>query len=259
MSGDRNFDDLAPRFQRNVYGRLKGRIRLAVLERDIKEFLPQVLQLANNKPLRILDAGGGTAPFSLAFAELGHYVTLCDVSKEMLNIAAAQVAEKQLEKNVEIIHGSIQSLPLDLAPFDLILCHAVLEWVENPQAIIHHLTRLLKNTGLFSLTFYNLYGTIYKNLLRANYKKIQQQDYSGFRGSLTPTHPRKPEDVLQWVEQEELDILCHSGMRVFNDYILDTPLREQNPETVIAMELQFSRQLPFRDLGRYQHILLVKQ
>ena len=42
MSGDRNFDDLAPRFKRNVYGGLKGELRLRVLQRDFDEFIPQL-------------------------------------------------------------------------------------------------------------------------------------------------------------------------------------------------------------------------
>ena len=61
---DRNFDDLAKRFKKNIYGGLKGDIRLSVLERDFCEQFPYVPFGASTpgQPLRVLDAGGGQGP-----------------------------------------------------------------------------------------------------------------------------------------------------------------------------------------------------
>ena len=56
MQQDRNFDDLAERFQRKIYGGLKGEIRLAVLWRDLESEVPA---LKEGRPLRILDVGAG--------------------------------------------------------------------------------------------------------------------------------------------------------------------------------------------------------
>lgn len=55
-----------------------------------------------------------------------------------------------------------------------------------------------------------------------------------------------------------LDLLCHSGIQVFHDYILDPGDRGKTPDTVLDLELEFSRIQPYRDLGRYQHLLGVK-
>ncbi len=174
----------------------------------------------------------------------------------MLKLATADIVERGIEERVRLVHGAIQDLPSsNHGHYDLVLCHAVLEWVHEPRELIQHLMLQLKIGGVLSLTFYNLNGIIYKNLLRTNYIKIQQEDYSGFRGSLTPTYPRRPEDVMQWLSEQPLEILCHSGMRVFHDYIFNLEDRAREPETVVAMELQLSRQLPFRDLGRYQHVM----
>ena len=43
-SQDRNFDDLAGRFKKNIYGGLKGAVRLAVLQRDFRNTSPMSLQ-----------------------------------------------------------------------------------------------------------------------------------------------------------------------------------------------------------------------
>lgn len=50
---DRNFDDIAEKFARNIYGTTKGKIRQAVVWQDLTGLLAQLPQ----RPLRILDAG----------------------------------------------------------------------------------------------------------------------------------------------------------------------------------------------------------
>lgn len=259
---DRNFDDLAARFQRNIYGGLKGRIRLAVLQRDFGQHLaapPFIPQTDVQKPLRVLDAGGGQGQFSLQFARAGHQLILCDLSGEMLKLAQAETKRLDLEQRVTFVHGSIQDLhqrlPESEQTFDLVLCHAVMEWVVKPRELLEVLMRHLAPKGHLSLSFYNLHAMVYKNLLRGNLSKVQKQDYGGFRGSLTPINPLAPESVFEWLTELPLEMLCTSGIRVFHDYILDKSVREQNPDTVVELELALSQREPYRSLGRYIHVL----
>ncbi|GLS26422.1 methyltransferase domain-containing protein [Marinibactrum halimedae] len=259
MAGDRNFDDLAHRFQRNVYESLKGQIRLNVLERDFLQHFPAPFESPNKNTLSILDAGAGRGLFSLPMAQRGHQLLLCDVSVEMLKLAMADAETAGIENTVEFLHGPIQALSQrPEQQFDLAICHAVLEWIEDPQAALNELYRQLVPGGVLSLTFYNRHGLIYKNLLRTNFKKIQSKHYSGFRRSLTPTYPRTPEEVIAWAEHSGFSLFCHSGIRVFYDYIFDEADRARSPDELMAMELHFSQELPYRDLGRYQHLLLKK-
>ncbi|NIB44539.1 methyltransferase domain-containing protein [Pseudomaricurvus alkylphenolicus] len=252
---DRNFDDLARRFKRNVYDRLKGDIRLAVLERDLDEHAHELL-VRGDRPWRILDAGGGQGQFSLALAKRGHQVTLCDHSEEMLKLAQARAEEEGLGSKVDFRHCSIQSLVEErLQPFDLILCHAVLEWVANPEQLLQCLMGVLAPKGLLSLTFYNVNSIKMKNLLRTNFKKVIEDDYRGYRGSLTPTWPRQPEEVYGWLAQLPLTELCHSGIRCFHDYILEPEHRTREPQQQLQLELRLSREEPWRSLGRYIHVL----
>lgn len=259
METDRNFDDLAHRFRKKVYGGLKGEIRLAILEKDLGDFFPRALSPAGGKPMNVLDAGGGYGPFSLGLAKRGHHITLCDISRNMLDLAEERFSRAGILDRLTLCHCPVQELsPAGSDGYDLILCHAVLGWVAAPRELIRCLMDLLPRGGVLSMTFYNLKGMIYKNLLRTNYKKILKKKYTGYPGSLTPTRPRDPDTVLKWLAGHPFNILCHSGIRVFHDYILDPADRERDPQTVKALELEFSRQLPYRDLGRYQHILGVK-
>ncbi len=257
---DRNFDGIAPRFKRNIYNSPKGKLRLAVLRRDFEEFLP-----LDEGPLHILDAGGGQGQFALELASAGHHVVLTDISDEMLELARTNLAlaPQDVQDRVTIVQSPLQDLKsalgADKAVFDLVMCHAVIEWLKEPAELVTSLEPLVQPGGYFSLVFYNLEGMIFKNLLRTNFKKIQREDYTGFRGSLTPTNPLRLEQIRRWLVDEELEEICCSGIRVFHDYIFNAEDRAREPDTLQEMELVFSRQLPYRDLGRYIHVLCRKR
>jgi S-adenosylmethionine-dependent methyltransferase len=260
---DRNFDDLAQRFKNNVYGGLKGEIRLAVLNRDFNEIAPILLAPESGvKPLRILDAGGGQGQFSLQFAEAGHDLMICDISAEMLKLADEVIQQKGLQDRVTLIHCSLKDLiahlPTTQEKFDFVLCHAVIEWMAEPETLLPCLMQYLKPKGYLSFTFYNLNSLIYKNLLRTNFTKVIKQDFSGARGSLTPINPLLPEIVDGWLNSLALTVLSRSGIRVFHDYIFDDVKRNREPKNIISLELQYSQQQPFLSLGRYIHIMAIK-
>ncbi|MDO6745752.1 methyltransferase domain-containing protein [Gilvimarinus sp. 1_MG-2023] len=212
--------------------------------------------LTPDKTCNILDAGGGQGQFSLPLAAAGHSLTLCDLSQKMLSKAKIRAAQLGAE-GVRYIHSPIQSLP-ETVHYDVILCHAVMEWVVDPQALLQCLWHKIQPGGYVSIIFYNHHALVYKNLLRANYKKVIAADYRASRGSLTPINPIEPEQVLGWADSLGAELLCHSGIRVFHDYILDPQSRQQAPDQVIELELSYSRRPPFRDLGRYVHLLLRK-
>lgn len=260
MANDRNFDDLAHRFNRNIYSDLKGRVRLEVLRRDFDEYLPSVFTDAASTSLQVLDAGGGQGQFSLQLARLGHAVVICDLSQEMLKYAAAEVERESLGDKVTLFHGSIGQYFYNNpnASFDLILSHAVLEWVVEQEELLQLLSRHIVAEGWFSLTYYNIHSLIYKNLLRGNYKKIRKGQLRGFRRSLTPSYPLDVEQVDGWLEQLPVQVCCKSGIRCFHDYIFDADTREGDAEGLLEMEKRFSRQQPYLSMARYIHVLMQK-
>lgn len=246
---DRNFNDLTPRFKRNIYDSLKGVMRLRVLQRDFDQWLAR-------SPQRWLDVGAGQGQFALMLAAQGHHVTLVDVSSAMLTQAEQAFAEAGLLAQATFICCPLQQMPEFIQEqFDGVMCHAVMEWLQEPQQLLPHLMPFIKPAGWLSVIFYNLHGVIFKNLLRTNYKKINGGDFRGKQGSLTPLNPLEPTEVISWFEAANLSIKCHSGIRVFHDYILDKALLAQQGEALIEQELAFSQRLPYRDLGRYIHLM----
>jgi S-adenosylmethionine-dependent methyltransferase len=256
MSTDRNFDDLSRRFKKNIYNTAKGKLRLAILQQDL---LPYVENINGKHPLRILDAGCGQGQLSLWLAEQGHELLLCDHSDEMLSQARENFALHQAEANVTFLKQSIQQLDINkLGEFDLVLNHAVLEWVSQPTDVLQATVSLLKPGGKLSLLYYNRNSLVFRNLIRGNFYKVKSEDYKGDVGGLTPTNPLDPEEVEKDIKQLGLNIEVQSGVRVFYDYMSRDLQQSRSYEDILEMEQKFCRQAAFRYTGRYMHIVAGK-
>ncbi|WP_236250338.1 methyltransferase [Microbulbifer sp. ALW1] len=254
--GDRNFDDLAERFKKRIYGGLKGEIRLAVLNRDLA---PQLDSPAAE--LTVVDAGGGQGQFALDLAASGHKVWITDISRNMLDLAAVQVAERGLEQRVQLAQLPLQGLRTDpgIPAADLLLCHAVLEWLEQPQQALVHLADGLKPGGYLSLTFYNRRALEFRLLQRGSLRQLDRNresgDWGGHPGSLTPKNPLLPEEVMDWVAQAGLSLIAYSGIRCFHDFMTPEMRDKLPPAAIVEKELDYSRVDPYRQLARYVHLL----
>lgn len=254
MNDDRNFDDLAERFQRKVYGSLKGDIRLAVLWRDIEDAVPDIY---GSKPLRVLDVGAGLGQLAVRLAKLGHQVTVNDISSEMLAIAKSAAEQAGVLDDIHWYHCPFQSLSSQVkGTFDLVLCHAVVEWLADPEELIDHLKGYLSETGTLSLTYYNRHSLEYRNLIRGNFNWLNQASFVADTGSLTPGNPLYPEQVQDWCDKSGLRVESVRGVRVFHDYVTTVRGGHAVPEDVIKMELKYSQREPYMWLGRYIHLLL---
>lgn len=257
---DRNFDAIADHFANKVYGSLKGQIRLAVLNRDLQTALSS---LSNHRPLKILDVGAGMGQISLNLAK-HHHVTLNDISQNMLNKAQEnalllQQTEGLNTKNIRFITCPYQELFDAVAgeKFDLILCHALLEWLAYPEKIMTFFDDFLVKDGLLSLCFYNPSSVIYRNLIMGNFYQLNTPKPATNK-SLTPNHPVSLEMAENWLKNHHYQIMLRSGIRVFSDY---APLKRgglNNPDEVIAMELKYSNVTPFWQMGRYLHLIAKK-
>lgn len=248
---DRNFDDIAEKFSRNIYGTTKGLLRQAILWQDLDILLAEM----NDGPLHVLDAGGGEGQTAIRMAQLGHHVTLCDVSQEMLKRAQAAAEEKGVSGNMHFVHCAVQDIAQHLAsPVDLILFHAVLEWVADPVAVLQKLWSVLMPGGALSLMFYNADGLLMHNMVAGNFDYVQVGMPKRKKRTLSPDHPRAPAEVYRWLEQIGWQITGKTGVRVFHDYLRDKTQQQRSFEMLLELETRYCRQEPYISLGRYIHV-----
>lgn len=254
---DRNFDDIADKFSRNIYDTPKGKIRQAILWQDLEQLFSRLPP----RPLRILDAGGGEGHLSCRLAQLGHQVILCDISEKMLARAEVLAKEEGVSQLIEFKHCSAQDVGQYLPqPVDLILFHAVLEWISEPQQALKALNSYLTPGGVLSLMFYNYNGLLFKNIQLGNFPYIDAGMRKKKRRTLSPDNPLEPQQVYRWLDQLKLVSLGKSGVRVFYDYLLHGHLHDKPLDftALLALEMRHCRQEPFVSLGRYIHVMVQK-
>ncbi|MGY0399293.1 MAG: methyltransferase domain-containing protein [Ostreibacterium sp.] len=243
--GDQSFDTRANHLQKNIYGSDKGKLRLAILQRDLSAIMTE------KSSLSVLDAGCGAGLMSKWALSQGHSVLACDSASVMLNQAKSRIGE---QINIRYLQSSIQDLP-DNETFDVIFCHAVLEWVENQADFLNKLSQLLKPNGSLSLMFYNAWAREMAQLVYGNFDYIDKNYHVRQRVKLNPHWPINPETVEKMLNQDNMCVISRSGIRVFYDIIRDRQHYQDFADDIIRHELRVSQQYPYWQIARYVHFL----
>ncbi|MDH5368702.1 MAG: methyltransferase domain-containing protein [Gammaproteobacteria bacterium] len=252
---DQNFDNLSQRFRKNIYHTAKGKIRLNILWRDLSEQISQI----EVGGLSILDAGAGQGNFALQLTKKKHKLTLCDLSEKMLDDAQLLFTENNVNDGVRFINSSVQTLSEHInEKFDVVLFHAVLEWLVEPEETLKELMKFIRPGGYLSLMFYSRTGLIYQNLTKGNFNHVLNNSLAGEGKTLTPTNPQDPNEVYSWISESGLKILTKSGVRVFYDGIHRDRRKQINEDDLFELEKKYSRIEPYCSLARYIHVLCQK-
>ena len=255
-AGDRYFDGLTDKFSRSLYQAPRGELRLVMLD----YLLPQLLSLSDQ---HVLDVGGGLGQQTAWFAKRGHRVTMAEPSEDMLSYAQQWHRDEAPLPHASItyLQAPLQALPQQApGPWSLIACHAVLEWLGNPQAALATLSDLLAPGGQLSLMVFNRDALRFSNAIKGNLEKAlsDRLEGKGKRQRLTPISPVTHADIAQWSAVNGLKIEAVAGIRVFQDYLRHPPATPLEKETLLALEKQYCRQDPHWRLGRYLLYTLTK-
>ncbi len=246
---DRNFDDLIDRFETRIYDTVKGSWRLQLLQEDLQSF-------TDSPPLDIWDAGCGQGQMSLWLASFGHRLTLCDLSSRMLEKARDNFSTAGF--SAAFHHQSAQSLAVQIGHFDLVLCHAVVEWLADPLTSLRAIADKVRPGGYLSLLFYNRNAMVYGNVLRGGWrlKPILEDSYLGKGHKLTPPNPQYPHELIAEMQTMGFELRAHTGIRVFHDYMSKAARENSDMTALFELEKRYCRLPTYRDMGRYVHLLL---
>ncbi|GFD88683.1 tRNA 5-carboxymethoxyuridine methyltransferase [Tenacibaculum sp. KUL152] len=246
MKNDRIFDGIADTFSKNIYGTTKGRLRHTILCDVLAPFVA--------KPLKAIDVGGGTGVMAAHLASQGHDVVLTDASKDVL-----QQAEENLKllEGVTIRHQYLQEID-DLNHFDLVLCHAVLEWLDAPFDAITHLYNNMRNGATLSLSFFNQDANLFANAIYGNFDYIAKGLKAKKQVRLNPKQPLSAMKVVGFCESLGFKVKAKAGIRCFHDYMRDISHQDSKYEELLSLERQYCMSEPYMWLGKYFHIVLEK-
>ncbi|MFE9455449.1 methyltransferase domain-containing protein [Streptomyces californicus] len=217
------------------------------------------------KRLRVLDVGMGRGAQALRLARAGHSVTGLESDASMLTAARESLATEPegIRERVRLIEGDGRETGVHFLPgsFDVVLCHGVLMYVEEPDPMLAGLARMLAPGGLLSLLVRNADALAMRPGLAGD-----------FGGALAAFDTATYTDRLGLsVRADRLDALrgtlagiaapLHAwyGVRVFTDNVdNDVELPADEMERVLALEDRAGRTDPYRGVAALLHLCGVR-
>lgn len=247
MTAEDRFAGRADGFDEH-YTEPRGRVRLELVLERLKDTLPP-------PPLRILDAGGGTGAYAIPLARIGYDVTVVDQSADWLEHARAKADAAGV--GLELVNIGLASLvDAGLGTFDVILCHAVLMYVDEPAAALRTLRTVATPGAVLSLLEKNRAGIALRPGLHGDYAEalrlLTERDSVGRLGVanrayavsewLTMLHEAgwRPDD---WV-----------GIRLFSDHAPDD-LSADAYAALLHLERAAGAIDPYRQVSRLVHVV----
>lgn len=214
--------------------------------------------------LRVLDVGMGQGTQALRLARAGHQVTGVEQDPAMISAAREALAGEPegIRERVRLVQSDGRDTGVHFLPgsFDVVLCHGVLMYVEEPDALLAGLARMLAPGGLVSLLVRNGDALAMRPGLSG--------DWAGAIGGF---------DTVSYTNRLGLDVRAdrletltatlagigaplHAwyGVRVFTDTAADGAEIPADVETLLAAEERAGRTDPYRSVAALLHLCGVR-
>ena len=217
---------------------------------------------ASGRGLDVVDAGGGTGGFAVPLARAGHRVTVVDPSPDSLAALHRRAAEGGLDGRVTGVQGDLDDLPTLVAAgsVDLLLCHSVLEVVDDPAQALAAAAGVLRPGGRLSLLVANRAAAVLARALAGHPEEAARAltDPAGRWGAADGVRRRFDSDRLQaLVADAGLVVEQVHGVRVVADLVPSAVLDTEPgaAAALLALERALSERPPFRDVATQLHLL----
>jgi S-adenosylmethionine-dependent methyltransferase len=238
-------------------GTPEGRLRLDLSFANLQEVLPTA-----QDSLRVLDLGAGTGATAVRLARLGFHVTLLDSSPEMLDIAMRAAQEAGVTAKITLKDGDAANVA-DLLlgeRFDVIVCHNILEYVDDPGPVLRGAAGLLRNSGaILSVLVRSRAGEVLKTAIKSGDLEATENLLTAQRGreSLYGGSVRlfAPDELLEMSNEAGLEVITRRGVRVVADYLPPQISREAEYGRIFELERKLGQRPEFAEVARYTQYL----
>jgi 2-polyprenyl-3-methyl-5-hydroxy-6-metoxy-1,4-benzoquinol methylase len=128
-------------------------LRTATVWNSLRKALDGLVATSDRPELAVADVGGGTGGFAVPLAELGHRVTVVDPSPNALATLERRAKDAGVEDRVTAQQGEAAGLAgiVGSERVDVVICHGVLEVVDDPAAAAAGLHAALRPGGMASV------------------------------------------------------------------------------------------------------------
>lgn len=234
-----------------------GRLRLDLAFANLQELLPR-----DTSSLRALDLGCGTGANGVRLAQLGFHVTLLDASPAMLEYAKRSAQRAGVADQMVLRHGDASRVTtlVDAESFDLIVCHNVLEFVEDPSAVLSSVGRVMRNSSsLLSVLVRNQPGEVWKAALVNGDLAAAERNLTAEWGdeSLYGGKVRlfTAERLRTMMRAASFEVAAERGARVLSDYLPAKISRDHEYRRILELEHKLGMHPEFAAVARYTQCL----
>ncbi|CAM5312053.1 Methyltransferase OS=Streptomyces tendae OX=1932 GN=GUR47_12025 PE=4 SV=1 [Streptomyces tendae] len=251
-----------PAAPRSEPSRSRAALRTAVVWDVLQDALDRRVKATGRQTLDVLDTGGGSGNFAVPVAGLGHRVTVVDPSPNALFALERRAAEAGVADRVRGVQGDAGGLfdVVERAGYDVVLCHGVLEYVDDPAEGVRNAVAALRADGVLSLLAAGLGGAVLARALAGHFTEARQAlgDPDGRWGTGDPV-PRRftAEQLTGLVEAAGLRIGAVHGVRVFAD-LVPGGLVDTEPgamDALLKLEAAAAELAAFHSVATQLHVL----
>lgn len=236
----------------------KGRLRSDLAWSNVRRFLPGA-----TAGLRAADVGGGTGIVSLRLAELGFETELLDDCEAMLALAKKDAEGRALRGRISFRQCDAAYLSDMFQPssFQVVICHNLLEYMENPSAVLKGVTRVLDKDerSVVSLLVRNRFGEVLKAAINDKDEElvrrglVAQTVLDSLYGA--PVRLFDPADIRAMLQGAGLKVIAEYGVRIVSDYVDSDAMTDESYGRLLDLELLLGAQPQFAGIARYTQFI----
>ncbi|WP_431946396.1 class I SAM-dependent methyltransferase [Actinacidiphila sp. bgisy167] len=213
--------------------------------------------------LRILDVGPGQGTQALRLARAGHLITGLEADPEMAGVLCEAVAAEPegIRERITLIEGDGREAGRHFGPgtFDVVLCHGVLMYLPEPDAMVAGLARVLAPGGLLSLLVRNADALAMRPALQGDWAAalaaFAGDTYTNRLG--LPARADRRADLTTTLSAIGAPLHAWYGVRVFTDTAPDDAV-DGVPDELLAAEELAGRTDPYRAVAALLHLCGVR-
>lgn len=202
-----------------------GPVRSAVMWQAVLDAVETAVAGGAGPVLDVLDLGGGTGGDAVRLSASGHRVTVVDPSPDALaSLNRRAVEAGRPEGSVTGILGDTTDLTehVDPGSFDLVLCHGVLEHVDDPGQALAAVAAVLRDEGFVSVVVAGRLAAVLARALAGDFAGAQTT-----YGSSADAWDLRADGPRRFVRAEVDSLLADHGflgvqtsaLRVFADLV----------------------------------------
>jgi S-adenosylmethionine-dependent methyltransferase len=245
----------------NTPSRAQGReaARTAVVWDALQEVLAPTA--TGGAGATVVDIGGGTGGFAVRVAELGHRVTVIDPNPDALATLGRRAEESGAAGLVTGRQGDLDSLPelVEAESVDVVLCHGVLEILDDPSAALGALAGVLRPGGVLSLLVAQRHATVVARAMAGHFQQARHllDDIAAAGGTRRFTAA----EVGTLLAESGFDTTAMHAVRVFVD-LVPSSLVDLEPGAagaLVDLERAVADRPEYLPLGTQLHVLAIRR